>query len=30
VKGGKFEKTTEWFSAYPDVLAKHIKAAGSK
>jgi branched-chain amino acid transport system substrate-binding protein len=30
VKGGKFEKTTDWFSAYPDVLAKHIKAAGSK
>ena len=30
VKGGKFEKTTEWFSAYPDVLAKHIKAAASK
>jgi branched-chain amino acid transport system substrate-binding protein len=25
VKGGKFVKSTEWFSAYPDVLAKHIK-----
>jgi branched-chain amino acid transport system substrate-binding protein len=30
VKGGKFEKVTDWFSAYPDVVAKHIKAAGSK
>jgi branched-chain amino acid transport system substrate-binding protein len=30
VKGGKFEKTTDWFSAYPAVLAKHIKAAASK
>ena len=30
VKGGKFEKTTDWFSAYPEVVAKHIKAAGSK
>ena len=27
VKGGKFAKTTDWFSAYPDVLAKHIKEA---
>ena len=27
VKGGKFSKTTDWFSAYPDVLAKHIKEA---
>jgi branched-chain amino acid transport system substrate-binding protein len=25
VKGGKFVKSTEWFSAYPNVLAKHIK-----
>ena len=25
VKGGKFVKATEWFAAYPDVLAKHIK-----
>ena len=25
VKGGKFVKSTEWFAAYPDVLAKHIK-----
>ena len=27
VKGGKFEKMTEWFSAYPDVIAKHTKEA---
>jgi branched-chain amino acid transport system substrate-binding protein len=27
VKGGKFAKATDWFSAYPDVLAKHIKEA---
>jgi branched-chain amino acid transport system substrate-binding protein len=27
VKGGKFEKVTDWYSAYPDVVAKHIKAA---
>jgi branched-chain amino acid transport system substrate-binding protein len=27
VKGGKFVKSTEWFAAYPDVLAKHIKEA---
>jgi branched-chain amino acid transport system substrate-binding protein len=25
VKGGKFVKSTEWYSAYPEVLAKHIK-----
>jgi branched-chain amino acid transport system substrate-binding protein len=25
VKGGKFVKSTEWFAAYPEVLAKHIK-----
>ena len=31
VKGGKFEKVTDWFSAYPDVIAKHTKeAAASK
>jgi branched-chain amino acid transport system substrate-binding protein len=29
VKGGKFVKSTEWFSAYPDVLAKHVKEAKS-
>ena len=27
VQGGQFVKTTDWFSAYPDVLAKHIKEA---
>ena len=30
VKGGKFVKVTDWFSAYPDVVAKHIKAAAAK
>jgi branched-chain amino acid transport system substrate-binding protein len=30
VKGGKFEKVTEWYSAYTDVVAKHIKAAAAK
>jgi branched-chain amino acid transport system substrate-binding protein len=30
VKGGKFEKTTDWFAAYPEVVAKHIKKAASK
>src|SRR6266851_2011951 len=30
VKGGKFEKVTDWYSAYPDVVAKHIKAAAAK
>jgi branched-chain amino acid transport system substrate-binding protein len=30
VKGGKFEKATEWFAAYQDVVAKHIKDAGAK
>jgi branched-chain amino acid transport system substrate-binding protein len=30
VKGGKFEKTTEWFHAYQDIVAKHIKEAGAK
>jgi branched-chain amino acid transport system substrate-binding protein len=30
VKGGKFVKSTDWFSAYPDVVAKHIKKAASK
>jgi branched-chain amino acid transport system substrate-binding protein len=29
-KGGKFEKMTDWFSAYNDVVAKHIKEAGAK
>ena len=30
VKGGKFVKVTDWYAAYPDVVSKHIKAAGSK
>jgi branched-chain amino acid transport system substrate-binding protein len=30
VKGGKFEKSTEWFAAYQDIVAKHIKEAGAK
>jgi branched-chain amino acid transport system substrate-binding protein len=30
VKGGKFEKATEWFAAYQDIVAKHIKDAGKK
>jgi len=30
VKGGKFVKVTDWFSAYPDVVAKHIKEAATK
>jgi branched-chain amino acid transport system substrate-binding protein len=30
VKGGKFVKATEWFSAYNDVVAKHIRESGKK
>jgi branched-chain amino acid transport system substrate-binding protein len=30
VKGGKFVKATEWFSAYSDVVAKHVKDAAKK
>ena len=30
VKGGKFEKSTEWFAAYQNVVAKHIKESGAK
>ena len=30
VKGGKFVKVTDWFAAYQDVVAKHIKEAGKK
>jgi branched-chain amino acid transport system substrate-binding protein len=30
VKGGKFVKVTDWYSAYPDVVAKHIKDAAAK
>jgi branched-chain amino acid transport system substrate-binding protein len=27
VKGGKFVKATEWFKAYPEVIAQHVKAS---
>ena len=30
VKGGKFVKITDWYAAYQDVVAKHIKEAGKK
>ena len=30
VKGGKFEKSTDWYAAYTDVVAKHIKKAAAK
>jgi len=30
VKGGKFEKVTEWYAAYQDVVAKHIRESGTK
>jgi len=30
VKGGKFEKATDWFAAYQDIVAKHIKESGAK
>jgi len=30
VKGGKFVKATEWFSAYNDIVGKHIKESGKK
>jgi branched-chain amino acid transport system substrate-binding protein len=30
VKDGKFVKVTDWFSAYQNVVAKHIKEAGAK
>jgi branched-chain amino acid transport system substrate-binding protein len=30
VKGGKFVKVTDWFSAYTDVVAKHVKESGPK
>jgi branched-chain amino acid transport system substrate-binding protein len=30
VKNGKFEKATEWFAAYQNVVAKHIKESGAK
>jgi branched-chain amino acid transport system substrate-binding protein len=30
VKGGKFVKATDWFKAYQDVVAKHVKESGKK
>ena len=30
VKDGKFVKSTEWFAAYQDVVAKHIRESGKK
>src|SRR5258705_11207703 len=30
VKDGKFVKVTEWYAAYQDVVAKHIKEAGAE
>ena len=30
VKGGKFVKATDWFAAYQDIVAKHIKESGAK
>jgi branched-chain amino acid transport system substrate-binding protein len=30
VRGGKFEKVTEWVSAYQNIVAKHIKESGAK
>ncbi len=30
VKGGKFEKVTDWYAAYQNVVAKHIKESGAK
>jgi branched-chain amino acid transport system substrate-binding protein len=30
VKDGKFVKVTEWYAAYQDVVAKHIREAGAK
>jgi branched-chain amino acid transport system substrate-binding protein len=30
VKGGKFVKVTDWYAAYQDVVAKHIKEAAAK
>ena len=30
VKGGKFEKQTDWFHAYGDIVAKHVKDAAKK
>ena len=30
VKGGKFVKATDWFKAYSEVVAKHVKESGAK
>jgi branched-chain amino acid transport system substrate-binding protein len=30
VKGGKFVKATDWFKAYQDVVAQHVKESGTK
>ncbi len=30
VKGGRFVKVTDWFSAYADVVAKHLREAATK
>jgi len=30
VRSGKFEKVTEWVSAYQNIVAKHIKESGAK
>jgi branched-chain amino acid transport system substrate-binding protein len=30
VKGGKFVKATDWFKAYQDVVAKHVKESGKR
>jgi branched-chain amino acid transport system substrate-binding protein len=30
VKGGKMVRVTDWYKAYQDVVAKHIKEAGAK
>jgi branched-chain amino acid transport system substrate-binding protein len=30
VKGGKFVKATDWYAAYPEVVAKHMKDAATK
>ncbi|MBM4440709.1 MAG: ABC transporter substrate-binding protein [Candidatus Rokubacteria bacterium] len=30
VKNGKFEKATEWFAAYQDIVAKHTRDHGKK
>src|SRR5881296_4290341 len=30
VKGGKFEKVTDWFAAYRDVVARHLRESGAR